>query len=49
MKSEKTVTLNWSIKYADLKWMGEYAFKRRENSVREILKMLNKMIRQKIN
>jgi len=41
-------TLNWLIKSYDIGWMDKEVFKNREEMVEEIMKMLNKMIGQKI-
>jgi len=48
-RGSTTETLNWLIKYSDLGWISKDAFTNRECIVVEIMKMLNKMIGQKIN
>ena len=41
-------TLNWLIKCVDLGWISREVFNRREKVVEETMKMLNKMIGQKL-
>ncbi len=48
-RGSTTETLNWLIKCFDLKWMDEEIFKLREDVIEEILKMLNKMVGQKMS
>jgi four helix bundle protein len=42
-------TLNWLIKCVDIGWIDKGKFNIRESLIEEIMKMLNKMIGQKIN
>lgn len=48
-RGSTTETLNWLMKCFDLKWIDEEMFKLREDVIEEILKMLNKMIGQKMS
>lgn len=48
-RGSTTETLNWLIKCADMGWISKETFKKREGIIIELLKMLNKMIGQKIN
>ena len=48
-RGSTTETLNWLIKCLDIGWMNKDIFKKREDTIVEIMKMLNKMIGQKIN
>ena len=48
-RGSTTETLNWLIKCLDMGWMSKDLLLMREGVVEEILKMLNKMIGQKIN
>ena len=41
-------TLNWLIKSYDIGWVGKEVLKDREGTLDEIMRMLNKMIGQKI-
>jgi four helix bundle protein len=48
-RGSTTETLNWLIKCLDMGWVSKDLLLMREGVVEEILKMLNKMIGQKIN
>lgn len=48
-RGSTTETLNWLIKCSDIGWMNKEIFTKRESTVEELMKMLNKMIGQKIN
>ena len=48
-RGSTTETLNWLVKCVDMGWINKEQFNVRETSVEEIMKMLNKMIGQKIN
>jgi four helix bundle protein len=48
-RGSTTETLNWLIKCLDMGWVNKELWSMREGMVEEILKMLNKMIGQKIN
>jgi four helix bundle protein len=47
-RGSTTETLNWLIKCVDIGWMTQEKFKVMESTIEEILKMLNKMIGQKM-
>ena len=48
-RGSTTETLNWIIKCFELKWIGKDRYEDIGNLIQEILKMLNKMINQKLN
>jgi four helix bundle protein len=48
-RGSTTETLNWLIKCLDIGWVSKDLLLMREGVVEETLKMLNKMIGQKIN
>jgi len=48
-RGSTTETLNWLIKCVDIGWISKEKFCIMESTVIEILKMLNKMIGQKIS
>jgi len=48
-RGSTTETLNWIIKCFELKWIGKDRYEEIGNLIQEILKMLNKMISQKLN
>ncbi len=47
-RGSTTETLNWLLKCLDANWINEETYYQREKTLEEILKMLNKMIGQKI-
>jgi len=47
-RGSTTETLNWLIKCRDLGWLKDQTYNDRESLCKEILKMLNKMIGQKL-
>ena len=48
-RGSTTESLNWLIKCFDIGWLTKEASREREETIQEIMKMLNKMIGQKIN
>ena len=48
-RGSTTETLNWLTKCRDVGWMSKDIFIKRETTIEELMKMLNKMIGQKIN
>ena len=47
-RGSSTETLNWLIKCVDLGWISREIFDKREKIIEETMKMLNKMIGQKL-
>ena len=47
-RGSTTETLNWLLKCVDAKWLDKETYYQRERTLEEILKMLNRMIGQKI-
>jgi four helix bundle protein len=47
-RGSTTETLNWLLKCLDAKWLDKETYNHRERTLEEILKMLNRMIGQKI-
>ncbi len=47
-RGSTTETLNWLIKCMDMGWIKKDNYELRESTIEEIMKMLNKMIGQKL-
>ncbi|HHN64916.1 MAG TPA: four helix bundle protein [Nitrospirae bacterium] len=47
-RGSTTETLNWLLKCVDANWFDKETFHHREKTIEEVLKMLNRMIGQKI-